>query len=171
MPTLSTAADAHIDAPAEVVLMILRDVDGHHRQILPPAFSDFEVIHGGQGDGTLSRFKFRLGGKTTVERTLMTETEPGTIRETVLGRDMVTEFRVVEEPGGSRVSIATTWTSHGVMVDLLERVIVRPLLRRVYVQELKLLAGYAPSVASSAVTGAAAVPATTSVVVSVPSSR
>ena len=100
MPTLSAVADAHIDASPEVVLAILRDLDGHHRRILPPAFSDFEVLHGGQGDGTLSRFKFRLGGKTTEERTLTTETNPGVIREQVLGRDMVTEFRVVDEGDG-----------------------------------------------------------------------
>ena len=102
MSTLSAAADAHIDASPEVVLAILRDLDGHHRRILPPAFSDFEVLHGGQGDGTLSRFKFRLGGKTTEERTLTTETNPGVIREQVVGRDMVTEFRVVDEGAGTR---------------------------------------------------------------------
>jgi hypothetical protein len=148
MSNLSAAADAHIDARPEVVLAILRDLDGHHRRILPPAFSDFEVLHGGQGDGTLSRFKFRLGGKTTEERTLTTETNPGVIREQVLGRDMVTEFRVVGEGGGSRVSIATTWTARNAVVRVLERLVVKPMLRRVYVQELELLAGYAPSVAS-----------------------
>jgi hypothetical protein len=51
MTTLTASADAHIDAPAELVLDILRDFDGRHRQILPPAFSDFEVVHGGQGHG------------------------------------------------------------------------------------------------------------------------
>ena len=156
MPTLSAVADAHIDAGPEVVLAILRDLDGHHRRILPPAFSDFEVLHGGQGDGTLSRFKFRLGGKTTEERTLTTETNPGVIREQVLGRDMVTEFRVIDEGAGSRVSIATTWTARNAVVGILERFIVRPLLRRVYVQELELLAAYAPSVAGSPVGGAPA---------------
>ena len=125
MPTLSAAADAHINASPEVVLAILRDLDGHHRRILPPAFSDFEVLHGGQGDGTLSRFKFRLGGKTTEERTLTTETNPGVIREQVLGRDMVTEFRVVDEGAGSRVSIATTWTAQNAVVGI-ARAIHRP---------------------------------------------
>src|SRR4029079_16424176 len=95
MSTLSAAADAHIDASPEVILAILRDLDGHHRRILPPAFSDFEVLHGGQGDGTLSRFKFRLGGKTTEERTLTTEPNPGGIREKRLDGARVMVFRVV----------------------------------------------------------------------------
>ena len=34
MPVLSTSADAHIDAPASLVLEILRDFDGHHRRTL-----------------------------------------------------------------------------------------------------------------------------------------
>ena len=77
MTTLSAAADAHIDASPEVVLAILRDLDGHHRRILPPAFSDFEVLHGGHGDGTLSRFKFRLGGKTDRGAHAHDRDEPG----------------------------------------------------------------------------------------------
>ena len=111
----------------------------------------------GQGDGTLSRFKFRLGGKTTEERTLTTETNPGVIREQVLGRDMVTEFRVVRRGRGlagvdrhhlDRARTPSSGSSSGSSL--------RPLLRRVYVQELELLAAYAPSVAGSPVGGAPA---------------
>lgn len=149
MAKLSTTADAHIDAPAEVVLGILRDFDGHHRRILPPAFSDFEVEHGGQGDGTMTRFNFRLGGRTSLTRTLATETSPGVIREQVLDRDMVTEFRVVPEDEGSRLSISTVWTPMGGINGLFERVFAPSMLRKVYLEELELLAAYAPSVAGS----------------------
>ena len=148
MVKLSATADRHIDAPAEVVLEILRDFDGHHRRILPPAFSDFEVVHGGDGDGTMTRFKFTIGGRTTETRTLATETEPGVIREQVLDRDMVTTFHVVAEDAGSRLSIATVWTPMGGVNGLLERMFAPSMLRKVYLQELELVAAYAPSVAS-----------------------
>jgi hypothetical protein len=149
MAKLFTAADAHIEAPADVVLAILRDFDGHHRRILPPAFSDFEVVHDGLGDGTMTQFKLTLGGRTTEGRTLARETDPGVIREQVLGRDMVTEFRVEPEDAGSRVSIATQWTPAGGFGGLMERFLAPAMLRKVYVQELELLAAYAPSVAGS----------------------
>ena len=149
MTTLSTAANSHIDAPADVVLEILRDFDGHHRRILPPAFSDFEVVHGGEGDGTMTRFKFTLGGRTSETRTLATETEPGVIREQVLDREMVTEFRVVAEGTGSRLSISTVWTPMGGVNGLLERLFAPAMLRKVYVEELALVADYAPSVAAA----------------------
>ena len=132
MTTLSAAADAHVDASPEVVLAILRDLDGHHRRILPPAFSDFEVLHGGDGDGTLSRFKFRLGGRTTEVRTLTTETNPGVIREQVLGRDMVTEFHVVSEDEGSRLSTSTVWTPVGGLSGVFERLFAPSMLRRIW---------------------------------------
>ncbi|HEY6571473.1 MAG TPA: SRPBCC family protein [Candidatus Limnocylindrales bacterium] len=161
MPTLTSAADAHVDAPADVVLHVLRDFDGHHRRILPPAFSDFEILHGGYGDGTMTSFKLKLGGRTTAGRTLATETEPGTIREQIIGRDMVTEFRVAPEGDGSRVTISTRWTPAGGLSGALERLFAPSMLRKVYVEELALLAGYAPTLtpeASAPETSAAANP-------------
>jgi hypothetical protein len=149
MAMLTSAADAHVDAPADVVLHVLRDFDGHHRRILPPAFSDFEILHGGYGDGTMTSFKLKLGGRTTAGRTLATETEPGTIREQIIGRDMVTEFRVVPEGDGSRVTISTRWTPAGGLSGALERMFAPSMLRKVYVEELALLADYAPTVAAA----------------------
>ena len=161
MAMLSAAADAHIDAPAEVVLGILRDFDGHHRRILPPAFSDFEVVHGGQGDGTMTRFKFTLGGRTSETRTLATETESGVIRERVLGRRHGHRVPRGPEDAGSRLSISTVWTTVGGINGILERLFAPAMLRKVYLDELELLAGYAPTLTeatSAPETSAAASP-------------
>src|SRR5262249_27723264 len=132
MPVLSTSADAHIDAPASLVLEILRDFDGHPRRILPSAFSDFEVVHGGHGAGTKTRFKFRLGGRTTETRTVATEPEPGLIREQVLDRDMVTLFRVQDEGEGSHLTISTEWTPAGGLSGRLEPPFPPGMLNQVY---------------------------------------
>ena len=147
MRPLSAAADAHIDAPAPLVLEILRDFDGHHRRILPGAFSDFEVVRGGTGAGTMTRFRFRIGGRTTENRTLATEPEPGVIREQVLDRDMVTVFRVQAEGDGAHVTISTEWTPQGGISGRLERLFAPSMLRSVYAEELDLLAGYAGTLA------------------------
>jgi polyketide cyclase/dehydrase/lipid transport protein len=149
MPVLSTSADAHIDAPASLVLEILRDFDGHHRRILPSAFSDFEVVHGGHGAGTQTRFRFRLGGRTMEMRTVATEPEPGLIREQVLERDMVTLFRIQDEGEGSHVTISTEWTPAGGLSGRLERRFAPGALHKVYVEELGLIADYATALASS----------------------
>jgi hypothetical protein len=159
MASLSTFADAHVDAPADVVLDVLRDLDGHHRRILPPAFSDFEVVHGGPGEPAVTQFKFTIGGRTTEQRTVATEPEPGLIRERVLGRDMVTEFRVVPEGDGSRVVISTVWRPMGGVNGVLERIFAPSMLRRIYADELERLATYAPAVAAPSAGEMAVVPA------------
>jgi hypothetical protein len=152
MPALIAAADAHIDAPASLVLEILRDFDGHHRRILPDAFSDFEVIHGGREEGTRTRFKFRMGGRTTDTRTLATEPEPGVIREQVLDRDMVTVFRVQAEGDGAHVTISTEWTPQAGLSGRLERLFAPSMMRRIYDEELGLIADYAGTLASDSAT-------------------
>ena len=139
MSPVTATAQARVDAPAELVLEIIRDFDGHHRHILPPAFSDFRVEQGGVGAGTVTSFTTTLGGRAVRGRTHVTEPEPGVIRETVEGRDMVTDFRVAPDGGASAVEITTTWTPDGVA----ERLLAPALLRRVYRQELDLLDGYA----------------------------
>jgi len=159
MSKLSTSAEAHIDAPAELVLEIIRDFDGHHRRILPPAFSAFEVEQGGHGHGTIMRFRMTLGGRTTEERSLASEPEPGVIREQILGRDMVTTFRVVPDGDGAHATISTEWTPAGGLSGILERLFVPGMLRKVYVQELALLADYAASLRAVSAGSAASVDA------------
>jgi hypothetical protein len=144
MSTVTAAAAAHVHASPELVLEIIRDFDGHHRHILPPAFSDFAVEQGGVGAGTVTRFTMTLGGRALPGRTFVSEPAPGVVRETVEGRDMVTEFRVAPDGGGSRVEITTRWTPSG----LAERLLAPAMLRRVYRQELALLDGYARELAS-----------------------
>ncbi len=150
MAKLFTAADAHIDAPADVVLAILRDFDGHHRRILPPAFSDFEVVHDRLGDGTMTQFKLTLGGRTTEGRTLATghrpRRDPGAGPRARHGHRVPRRARGrrgrgsrSRRSGRRRLASAGCWSGSS-----------RPrMLRKVYVQELELLAAYAPSVAGS----------------------
>jgi hypothetical protein len=143
MTTITAAAESRIDADPALVLEIIRDFDGHHRHILPSAFSDYQVERGGVGAGTVTSFTTTLGGRSVRGRTVVSEPEPGVVREDVEGRDMVTQFTVSPDGAGARVAIATTWTPSG----LAERLLVPSMLRHIYRQELRLLAGHAASIA------------------------
>lgn len=153
MTRVTATEQAHVAVPAELVLEIVRDFRGHHRHILPPAFSDFRVEEGGVGAGTVTSFTMTLGGRRIPGRTVVSEPEPGVVREEVEDRDMVTLFRVEPEGAGASVTITTSWTPSG----LAERLLVPSMLRRVYRQELGLLASYAASISeyrAAAVAGA-----------------
>ena len=147
MYTLIAEAEAVVDAPAPLVLELLRDFDGHHRHILPPAFSDFRVLAGGVGAGTVTSFTTNLGGRKIHGQTVVTEPADGVIREDVVGRDMVTTFRVVPDGSRARVTIRTTWSPSGGFDGLLERAFAPGMLRRIYRDELVLLQRYALEIA------------------------
>ena len=143
MAIVTAAAQARVDAPADLVLEIIRDFDGHHRRILPAAFSDFRVLAGGVGAGTVTSFTTTLGGRKVHGQTVVTEPASGVVREDVVGRDMVTTFRVQERGNHAFVTIRTTWTPARGINGFLERRFAARMLRDVYRQELALLQAYA----------------------------
>jgi hypothetical protein len=149
MESHRVTASALIKAPTEQVYAILADYHDGHPHILPkPYFSSLEVEQGGIGAGTLIRVQMRVLGKTQTFRAVITEPEPGRVLvETILTSGIVTTFTVhpVEEGQHPRAQarITTELKPRGGVPGLLERFLTTLLLRRIYTQELKLLAALA----------------------------
>ena len=135
MGTITARASGHVAAEPELVLEILRDFGGLHRRILPPAFSDVRVIEGGVGAGTRMGYTFTIAGRAVPTTSVADEPEPGVLRETIEGSDMVTLFRVAPDGAGSAVEISSTWTPSG----LAERLAAPRLFKGIYRDELRLL--------------------------------
>jgi len=144
--TLHAAAEAVIDAPAPTVLAVLRDFNGRHREILPPAFSNLVVEHGGVGAGTVMSFDLALGGRTQRATSRVEEPSDGVIEEHIVGRDMVTTFTV--RPDGHRATarIETRWHPASGLAGLLERLAAPRMLRQIYRDELARLNRVAASI-------------------------
>lgn len=137
------SARRRIDAPADRIYHYIADFEHHHPRFLPHQFSALEIEEGGYGAGTLHRVSVTLGGKATEYRVRVREPEPGrVITETDPSRHMVTTFTVDPDGAGSRVTIETRWRTPG-LKGLVERLVAPSMLRRVYVEELELLARYA----------------------------
>jgi hypothetical protein len=148
MTELFVTAERSIDAPAPIVYGYLADFRGHHPKILPPAFSNFTVLEGGVGAGTVSSFDLSLGGRRRSGRMKVAEPEPGRVMtETELDRPLVTTFTVEPEASGStaRVRIETRWTASGGLDGILERIFAPRMLRALYEDELARLDAYARS--------------------------
>ena len=158
MSMLIAQADATVDAPAGLVLEIIRDFEGHHRRILPKAFSDFRVLAGGTGAGTVTSFTTTLGGRKVHGQTVVTEPAAGVVREDVVGLDTATTFRVQERGNHAFVTIRTTWTPAGGVNGFLERKLAPRMLRDVYRDELALLQAYARELDGNRASAAAGVP-------------
>ena len=139
-------ASAEIPAAAERVYGIVADYRVGHPRIIPRSFFDgIEVEQGGYGAGTVIRVGVHLAGRRTSFRAAVTEPHPGRVLvETDLAGGPVTTFTV--DPLGEdrcRMTISTRLQRRGRPVGMLERWFTIRFLRRVYAEELKLLAAVA----------------------------
>ena len=144
MALLHVSAEQTISAPADAVYALLADyLDGHPR-ILPPAFSDFTVLKGGVGTGTIIRFSLTLSGRRQEIEARVDEPEPGRVlTETYPHKEAVTRFTV--DPVGSdcRLRIETSWKPSGGIAGLIDRLVAPRLFRKLYSEELDLIERWA----------------------------
>lgn len=145
MARIQATASAEIDAPAETVYGVFADYRVGHPGILPKKhFSGWEVESGGQGAGTVVRFRMRVLGATRLARAVVTEPEPGRVLvESYPADDVVTTFTVDPLPGGrSRVTIVSDIPRRRGIAGWIEGMLVPRALRPIFAEELRLLAEY-----------------------------
>jgi hypothetical protein len=140
--------EAPIGATPALVYGLIADYRQHHPRFLPPAFSDLTVEQGGVGAGTVFTYTFKLAGRTMHPRTAVTEPEPGRVLVESDGR-VTTRFIVDPEAQHTRVRFETEYESPGPQ-GLIESLLVPPMLRKLYRDELRRLDKYARQVASTA---------------------
>jgi hypothetical protein len=123
-------------APADAVYALLADYQQGHPSILPPEFSDFAVLEGGTGAGTVIRYRVRLGGRTLGATARVAEPEPGRVlTETDVNTGAVTTFIVVPAGEQTRLQFETAWEPSRGIVGIVERLAAPRMLRRLYDKE------------------------------------
>lgn len=137
---------ALIDAPPAEVYAVLADYRHGHPHIVPQAYlRQLEVETGGQGEGTIVRYRKRLFGIERPGRATVHEPEPGrllTERETT--SSLVTTFAVTPVSNGKQthVQIAARWEPAQTLRGKLEQAFYPYVMRRMFVLELDLLAKF-----------------------------
>lgn len=151
MGTIRAEATQVIAAPPAVVYTCLADFS-HHQKFLPPAFSNFAVLSGGTGAGTVARFSVTAGGRSRNYEMHLSEPEPGRVLvETDKNSSLVTTFTVDADGAGARVRISTTWQSAaGGIGALFEKRFAPRAMAKIYKDELRRLEAYANQQAASA---------------------
>jgi len=144
--TFRISATRRIGAPPEAVYAVFADYREAHPRILPPSFFvGLTVEEGGYGEGTVVLVKGKFAGRVRTLRGVVTEPEPGRrLVEHYPEERMVTSFHVTPEPSGdaSEVTISSLFPRRRGPVGWLEERIVTRLLRKVYAEELDLVAAY-----------------------------
>jgi len=146
MTSIHVSSERIIPAPADAVYALLTDYREGHPSILPPAFSDYAVLAGGQGAGTRIRFRLTLAGRSREAEGVVSEPEPGLLLREDYPRDgSVTEFTVAPVGAQSRLRIETTLPRSRGPAGLLERFLVPRLLKPLYADELDRIEQWATS--------------------------
>ena len=143
MAKVEASAERTIDAPAETVYGYLADMH-RHANFLPPQFSDFQVVEGGIGEGSVTTFAVTAGGRTRNYRMRVTEPAPGrTLVESDANSSLVTTFSVEAQDDKSLVRIHTSWDGAGGIGGFFEKTFAPKAMQRIYLDELDRLNAYA----------------------------
>ena len=143
MTLVNISGAAVIPAPPQRVYGIIADYRSGHTHIIPPKyFRNLVVEEGGIGAGTKVRFEMVMFGKVQQAQSIITEPEPGRVLvESTTDGLAVTRFIVEARDGGraANVTISTDLKNQG----LIGNAIIKFLFKRIYREELALLAEFA----------------------------
>jgi hypothetical protein len=143
MRQLRAERSSIIAADAAKVYGVFADYRGGHARIIPPDFfRGLTVISGGRGVGTVISVRTLMFGRERLLRMTVAEPEPGRVlTETDRDTGMSTSFTVEPVNGGKcKVTIATAWVAQPGLAGLMESWLAPAVLRKIYHQELVLLA-------------------------------
>lgn len=146
MGEIHMEASKVIDAPAERIYAVLADYRTSHPAILPKAyFKGLRVEAGGVGAGTVVVADMEVYGVRRSYRLTVSEPQPGRVlAEADAAAGMATQF--ILEPVGdgrqTRLTIASDVRTSGGVQGWLERMMNPAIMRKIYNEELELIAGY-----------------------------
>ena len=141
MPDIHVSECRDIPAAAPLLYDLIADYQTGHPRILPKQyFGPLEVLRGGRGAGTRIRFTAKAFGREHEHTGEITEPRPGTELKETLVSGMVTTYRVEPRgPNAATVTITTEYSRPGPQ-GWIEKMLVPPYLRHVFVTELDQLA-------------------------------
>jgi Polyketide cyclase / dehydrase and lipid transport len=134
-----------LNARPEDVYTLLADYVESHPKILPPQFKNVTVTQGGRGAGTVFNTTVQVIGTTKSFTMHVTEPEPGRrLVETDVAQGVTTTFNIEPTDAGrkTRLTIATDSQASPGFAGFMEKLMIPPVQRRMYKQEMKLIAGY-----------------------------
>ncbi len=152
MSALHVEASKVVDAPAERIYAVLVDYRVSHPAILPKQyFKSIRVEQGGIGAGTVVATDMEVYGAKFSYRLTVTEPQPGRVlAEADKAAGIATQF--ILEPIGegkqTKLTIASDMQTSSGIRGWLERMMNPTVMRKIYNEELQLIAEYVAQPAS-----------------------
>ncbi len=138
MKTYEVTVECIIDAAHPQVYNIVIDME-EHRRILPKQFESLVVLEGGKGAGTIFRLNMNVMGNRSSLEMIISEPEPGRIvqeRDEAAGVTTTWRLAPIEGSERCRIELTSEFRSKPGIAGMLERLIVKPVIRSIYRREL-----------------------------------
>ena len=131
MGQVSAASTILIDAEPAKVLDAVADYRDVRPKILSSQYSEYQVIQGGQGRGTVAKWKLQATKSRVREVRADVDVAGHTVIEKDANSSMVTNWTVAPAGPGSSVTVKTTWTGAGGVKGFFEKTFAPLGLRRI----------------------------------------
>lgn len=140
MAEVTASSSSSVDAAPEVVLGAIGDYTTVRPKILTEHYSNYRVVEGGIGSGTIVGWKLQAT-KSRSRDCLMSVTQSD---DEVVERDenssMVTTWRVTPDGSGSTINLSTSWKGAGGIGGFFEKTFAPLGLKKIQTQTLANLA-------------------------------
>lgn len=131
MGQVSASSSTLIDAEPAKVLAAIADYATVRPKILSPHYSEYRVLKGGQGKGTVAAWKLQA----TKSRSRQVEAAVDVAGHTVIEKDanssLLTNWTVAPAGPGCSVTVKTTWTGAGGVKGFFEKTFAPLGLRKI----------------------------------------
>lgn len=131
MGQVSASSSVLIDAEPAKVLAAIADYATVRPKILSPHYSEYRVLQGGQGQGTVAAWKLQA----TKSRSRQVEATVDVAGRTVIEKDanssLLTNWTVAPAGPGCSVTVKTTWNGAGGIKGFFEKTFAPLGLRKI----------------------------------------
>jgi hypothetical protein len=131
MAQVSAASTVLINAKPEAVLTAVADYKNVRPKILSSHYRDYQVLQGGQGQGTVAKWKLQATKSRVRDVQASVDVAGHAVIEKDANSSMVTNWTVAPAGPGSSVTIKTTWTGAGGVKGFFEKTFAPLGLKRI----------------------------------------
>jgi carbon monoxide dehydrogenase subunit G len=131
MGQVSASSSVLINAAPAVVLDALADYENVRPKILSSRYSDYQVLAGGHGQGTVASWKLQATKSRVRDVKANVDVAGHTVIEKDANSTMVTNWTVAPAGSGSTVTVKTTWQGAGGVKGFFEKTFAPLGLRKI----------------------------------------
>jgi carbon monoxide dehydrogenase subunit G len=136
MGEVSAANTILINAEPQAVLAAVADYQNVRPKVLSPHYHDYQVLQGGQGQGTVAKWKLQATKSRVRDVQASVDVAGHTVVEKDANSSLVTNWTVAPAGPGASVTVKTTWTGAGGVKGFFEKTFAPLGLKRIQAQVL-----------------------------------